>query len=107
LSVRQPVSAKALQIVGVGIFGSQRPSPSSRGLHDAQHQKIKHFPFVRLDRFSETLKNQIDVDSPFFDALVDRLSVLDRQARMNEIADAGLETNINTQQVGRQSIAAT
>jgi hypothetical protein len=74
---------------------------SSQGLNDAQYQKIESFPYLRLDRFSAALKLDIDLESVSFPALVDRLRALDREARMIELANAGMDLETHGEQVAQ------
>jgi hypothetical protein len=70
-------------------------------LTDAQYQKIDSFPYLRLDRFSAALKLDIDLESVSFPALVDRLQALDREARMIELANAGMDLKTHGEQVAQ------
>ena len=55
------------------------------GVRDAQATRVKGFAYLRVDRFSASLRGAAQADEAAFHALVDRLLVLDLEARGHEI----------------------
>jgi hypothetical protein len=54
------------------------------GVGDAEQARIANFPYLRVDRFLSSMRLQ-PMDKVEFDAWVDRLQGLDRQARLKEL----------------------
>lgn len=57
------------------------------GVRDAQTARIKGFPYMRLDRFTASLRESAHAQESAMQALVERLVALDVEARSHEIAN--------------------
>ncbi len=68
------------------------------GVRDAQARQVAGFPYLRVDRFSASLRDPALAGRSAFDALVDRMQALDLEARRLEIANLppdALERNVD------------
>ncbi len=59
------------------------------GVRDAEQAQIRGFPYLRVDRLLASYRAEV-IDATEFDAWVDRLKTLDREARGKEIANLSL-----------------
>lgn len=71
---------------------------------DGGYARVKHFPYLRVDRFIASFAGEVDDDNALH-AWIDRMQALDRSARVSEIANLSNATVSSMQIVGgRQAL---
>ena len=88
----------------VAFFASLDALAVTENVIDGGYARVKHFPYLRTDRFIASFAGQTD-DEHTFDAWVDRMQALDQSARAAEIANLS-DTAVASLQLtgGRQSL---
>jgi hypothetical protein len=69
-----------------GFFSALDERISRAGVIDGGYARIRHFPYLRVDRFLASFRNEINSDLAFR-SWINRLQSLDRAARRAEIAN--------------------